>query len=293
MAVDINFINLDDNNAVLGPEIDLGIENSALLDLQFDITEPEDHIGFIYRNDAKIGEFGKTETRGKYLEWYAGNGVPIYVKDGDIIKAEVQNELYLLGPGPTTVIHANVPDNVYYYGAMDNEDLINSSDLLLKSSFTQGIQFNLDFQWLKFKFDDRIIYIASKPIRHSVLYENLRWANVLDGTKTFEHKGYTFGCGLLGGMTPGGTGPITQVNTDVIPPWSVGSEWNRTLVWLSELEPTLNLMSNSINYCREEDPDRSNASVFRGYYGIRSGGYVTKDGSATSAKVWRPMLTLM
>lgn len=155
MAVDINFINLDDNNTVMGSEIDLGIGNSVLIDLQFDITEPEDHVGLIYRNDAKIGEFGKTQTRGKYLEWYAGTGVPIYVKNQDTIKAELTKipELTVNWANSSNTSMTNNPGhgNIDGMGFITDKKLylINTATADAVTTFTLTANQSLDNNFIK------------------------------------------------------------------------------------------------------------------------------------------------
>lgn len=91
MPIKINFINLRDNNVVLGDTLDVGLEKNISIDLEFEITEPGEYAGFIYKNSSKIGEFGKTNAKGEYLEWYGNKGTPIYVNGGDIIKAELEH----------------------------------------------------------------------------------------------------------------------------------------------------------------------------------------------------------
>lgn len=87
MAIDIKFINLRDNDNVLGNQIDVGLDNSIAIDLEFEIDNNSEFHGYIYKNNSIIGEFGQDPTRGKFVEWYAGEGTPIYIKDNDTLKA--------------------------------------------------------------------------------------------------------------------------------------------------------------------------------------------------------------
>ncbi len=328
MAVDINFINLDDNNAVLGPEIDLGIENSVLLDLQFDITEPENHIGFIYRNDAKIGEFGKTSARGKYLEWYAGTGVPIYVKNGDIIKAVLQIDLLSgnscpmpsfdvgeTGPGPHTFTGFTEEDCKGFFGEVDGTELITMSDLTSQLGVTQGTAQNLTTPWLKFYLDGRILFVAKKNIRHSISYNHLRDLNLVDGSKVITIGDLQYRVGLLSGIDAGYTGAVVSGYNQ---PYTMHSEWTHLMynvsaeVSNSTFHKQGQIGDNWVNYPQDDTTNGLNITAGNGRHswsrelnpantsqvigrGNASVAYVSPYASSdvNSIRGWRPMLELI
>lgn len=325
MAVDINFINLDDNNTVLGPEIDLGIENSVLLDLQFDITEPGNHAGFIYRNDAKIGEFGKNSARGKYLEWYAGTGVPIYVKNGDVFKAVVQVGNFCplpifdvgeSGPGPNTFTGYTEEDCKGFFGEVPSTELITMSDLTSQLGVTQGTAQNLDASWLKFYLDGRILFVSKKTIRHSISYDHLRNKGVIDGSKIITINGLQYRVGLLSGIDDDYAGEvITGYNRSFI----MRSEWNRLMYnvasdagfdteqqkqgqigdnWVEYPQDdstnglNISVGNGGFSWTRNLDPSNSNHAVHRGYY---SATYVLPSWTSNVYTFygWRPVLELI
>lgn len=87
MSIDIKFIDLDTNSEIVNV-LDIGINNSISVDMEVNVTESGDYSGHMYLNDSPIGEFGRSSSV-EFVDWYAGNGVPIYVKNGDRLSAEL------------------------------------------------------------------------------------------------------------------------------------------------------------------------------------------------------------
>lgn len=82
-------------NAPLKGSVDVGFNTSVILKLELDGSKIEGTIkGFIYRNDKVIGEFESISGAGSSVEWYAGAGTPIYVNNGDEIRAAVTVPFY-------------------------------------------------------------------------------------------------------------------------------------------------------------------------------------------------------
>lgn len=83
-------IKFQDSNGldILGGTVAIGTANNVLLGLVVDGEgETQPMAGNILRNDSKIGDFTWTSENGAIINWYAGEGRPIYVQNSDQIKA--------------------------------------------------------------------------------------------------------------------------------------------------------------------------------------------------------------
>lgn len=83
-------IKFQDSNGldILGGVIAIGTANNVVLGLVVDgEAETQPVAGNILRNNSKIGDFTWTTENGAAINWYAGEGRPIYVSNNDQIKA--------------------------------------------------------------------------------------------------------------------------------------------------------------------------------------------------------------
>ena len=85
-----------------------------------------------------------------------------------------------LGPAP-------IPD--LYLGEVTEAELISASALTTLVGLTAGSITNANISWLKFRYNNKIVYIAKKPIRHAMTYEALAALGITKGTKQFTIQG--------------------------------------------------------------------------------------------------------
>lgn len=80
------------------------------------------------------------------------------------------------GPGPQTPIVDG------FYGEVSSAELFSGDDLALLLGVTEGSPINSDAGWLKFAHNDKILFIAKQPFRHSITWEHLYSRGVVYGT---------------------------------------------------------------------------------------------------------------
>jgi hypothetical protein len=120
-----------------------------------------------------------------------------------------------------------VPVNpeVVFDGEITGEQLINMTDLASLLGVTEGTAFNNDSNWLKFVTDEKTLYVAKKPIRHSLSWDHLNSLGVVDGTREITIGANRYKARLLSGVN--GEYQTIQSGYDTVP--THGSEWNELM----------------------------------------------------------------
>ena len=192
--------------------------------------------------------------------------------------------------------------------------LITGDELASIIGLTAGTsQFSTE-PWLHFNDNGRDIYIAKKPFRHTVSWDQLNAIGAVYGSKTVTIDNKLYMVRLLRGTnsdpTTGGT--YSGYNTTI----HQGSEWNRYMypihstTHVSGSNPNtsdmgtlaqytdeqLHLRSNygngTYSWCQEVSGAGASSRVIRGYYGVTYGYGATS--SVTYAYLgWRPLLELI
>ena len=71
-----------------------------------------------------------------------------------------------------------------FLGEVSSNEFIDGKTLANHIGLTEGVLCNFDTQWLKFILDCNIIYVAMKPLMHSV-----SWDSINDSGAVFENEG--------------------------------------------------------------------------------------------------------
>lgn len=149
-----------------------------------------------------------------------------------------------LGPGPTTHVAGTM--DAGFFGEVTGEELITYEGLATEVGVSEGIsQFNAESTWLKFALDNKILYVAKKPIRDKVTWRALNTANVIyENTTNITVGTNTFDVTLLRGAATDPTPVPTGFNLIE----THGSEWNRLMFPIHSVNHTTGSVS------RHNDP---------------------------------------
>ena len=199
-------------------------------------------------------------------------------------------------------------------------EFITGAALASQIGLTAGTSQHSDAGWLHFELDGKTLYVAKKPYRHSVSWNQINAADAVFGTRTVVINGKTYKVRLLKSSPASGT-MYTGSSAVFDPVEAYGSEWNRLMypihstVHIDPDNPTPvsgeglhfgtlaqytdtdlvvhNTTGNgSYSWCQESISSSSTARVIRGYSGVSRlvWGTASFDGSFIG---WRPVLELV
>ena len=216
-----------------------------------------------------------------------------------------------------------------FFGEVPTSELITGDDLATAIGLTQGTSQFSNESWLKFALDDNIIYVAKKPYRYNLSWENIYQAGAVYGTgdngsnpsggnrlqdANISVYGYSLDVTLLRGTN---TDPSIYTSNGYDMDYTHTSEWNRLMYPIhSGIHTGTNNPSNpsvpysqwatysdgdlivdyregrgSNSWVQETQNTDTTLRFFRGYYGVT---YVRRDTTtyATNLHGWRPALRL-
>lgn len=225
----------------------------------------------------------------------------------------------LYGPGPQELIAGDM--SAGFFGEVTSNTLLTYSDLSTTIGVSQGVLINDEESlWLKFALDDKILYVAKKPVRCRISWEHLNINGGVFGTQVSINNNQ-FTCRILKGASSNPTvlgpdGLWTGFDIDL----THDSEWNRLMYpihsgahtdgthpsnhddpnvlpfgsWNTYNDEELSIITNGASWC-QETPGRSSFSswrIYRGEIGISNLNTVSAGGVGVN-QAWRPCLELI
>ncbi len=213
------------------------------------------------------------------------------------------------GGDPTELLYGTLEHG--YYGEVPADAFIPGNALASEIGLTAGTAFNSDAGWLKFALDYKTLYVAKRPFRYSVSWDQINARGAVFGTMQVTINGKLYKVRLLKGRGDG-LDTVIAGGHDTQPTW--GSEWNRLLYHVSA-SPNNGLMTSegitvgdwaqfseaelltnyvygngSRSWCQESSgPDKR---VGRGAGGVSAVFHVAKDSQNLNTG-WRPCLELV
>ena len=215
-------------------------------------------------------------------------------------------------PGPSSLIGGNLQAG--FYGEVPAEDFIIGDELARRIGLTAGESQFSNEPWLKFSYMGNVEFVAKKPFRHSISWDDINKVGSVFGNKTITIGKNKYKIRLLKGKAEGKQEDYTsnsgQINQD--------SEWNRLMLPIHEKAPsnwsyaenvksptsnwnigysnsdliTGNATGNgSYNWCQEYGSS-AGGRLYRGRYDISYSGFYM----ATAKQPyfgWRPVLELV
>lgn len=114
--------------------------------------------------------------------------------------------------------------NLGWFGEISADDFITGDALADAIGLDEGTSQNSDAGWLKFAIDGKIVYVAKKPFRRSVSWDDLSLVGAVLGQAIVEIGDNRYKVRLLKGR---GDGLDTGVSKTFDGLETRGSEWNR------------------------------------------------------------------
>lgn len=215
-------------------------------------------------------------------------------------------------PGPTKLIGGN--SQAGFYGEVPTRSFITGDELAAKIGLTAGVsQFSND-AWLKFSYLGNIEFIAKKPFRHSISWNDINVVNAIYGNRIINIKGNNYKIRLMKGKNEGNQSDQTYFEGHIVR----NSEWNRLMLPIHQNAPSnwrwpgnvnlptekwnvrytdFDLMVNqsekngSFSWCQERGSSY-NFHLGRGSFGVSNSGNNSSI-NATPYSGWRPVLELI
>lgn len=123
-------------------------------------------------------------------------------------------------PGPQELIAGTMEHG--FFGETTSDELFTYESLADQIGLSSGIsQFNEESLWLKFALENKILYVAKKPARHTISWNQLHAVNAVFGTSVTVGP-HMLSCRLLKGTNSDPT--VNETGHDIGA--SHGSEWN-------------------------------------------------------------------
>jgi hypothetical protein len=133
-------------------------------------------------------------------------------------------------PGSAVLIAGDMAAG--YFGAVPSAEFITGDSLCSLIGLSAGTSQHSTTDWLKFAFEDKVLFVAKKPIRCGLSWDNINAANAVYGGRTVEIGGLTYKIRLIRGAA---TDPSQYSDTDR---GAIGSEWNNLILPLHEKAPS-------------------------------------------------------
>lgn len=200
-----------------------------------------------------------------------------------------------------------------FFGEVTAAELITGDALASEVGISAGTSQNSTAGWLKFALDDKILFVAKKPIRHTISWDNIDAADCVYGNKTVVIGGLTYKVRLMKGAL---TDPSLYDTADR---GAIGSEWNRLMLPIHVNAPSSwaypdyvasptkdwgidytdkDLLTHntygdgSYSWCQEVRNTNASSRVGRGYLGV-SYSITGTSSNASASYGWRPCLELV
>ena len=214
-------------------------------------------------------------------------------------------------PGAKLFVAGNMQEG--YFGEVPASELITGTALASAAGISAGTSQFSDIGWLKFAWKGNIQFVAKKPLRHSISWNNINTAGCVFGTKTVVIGGLTYKVRL---MRAGIVDPMTAASGAS----NHGSEWNRLMLpihieakdksWAypnnveagipywgvdftdEDLHTHNSFGSGSYSWCQETLSTDATRRLSRGYTGVSNSNIGTSS-TAGSSFGWRPVLELV
>ncbi len=196
-------------------------------------------------------------------------------------------------------------------------EFITGAALASQIGLTAGTSQHSYAGWLLFKLDGKTLYVAKKPYRHSVSWDNINAVGAVFGIRTVIINGKKYKVRLLKSAA---SGNVYTGNYGWDTVGTYGSEWNRlfypihsgnhtesrnpspvsgekirfgTLAQYTDTDLVVNssVGSGSYSWCQESINFSPTARVIRGYSGVSYLNWTTAS-DMYSANGWRPVLEL-
>ncbi len=218
--------------------------------------------------------------------------------DGATIGYNANKELVVKGmpdddpsgsPGPTLLRAGNM--DAGYFGLVSAGELILGTALASSIGLSNGAAFNSDAGWFKFAFRKKILFVAKKPMRHTISWNHIDAVGAVFGAATVTIGGLTYKVRLL---TGGNNDPASEA----------GGEWDELIYGIHGSQPpdwdnytdadigVDGTLDGRYNWCQETSSSNSANRVGRGASGVAHFG--PQDATTVYAFVgWRPVLELV
>ncbi len=217
-----------------------------------------------------------------------------------------------VGPGPKTLAVGTTDHG--WYGEVASADLIDGTALAALVGLSAGTAQESTSGWLKFALNGKVLFVAKRPLRHTVSWNQLDQAGVVYG------KEVTIGTDrFLVRLIRGANSDPTVGQTGYDMPLTHGSEWNRLMYHVhdgvhgnnsntmasegitvgdfaqyADADLFVRTGNGRLTICQEristiDSVDR----LYRGHNGISSSGAVNATQTPSIAYGWRPVLELI
>lgn len=239
----------------------------------------------------------------------------IKITNADTVKVISNNEIWWQKntvPGPTKLIGGNLQAG--FYGEVPTSEFITGDELARLIGLTEGTSQFSNEPWLKFSYLGNIEFVAKKPLRYAISWDNINAVNAVYGNRTIKIGSNTYKVRLMKGKTEGKQDDSSSSGGAI----NKGSEWNRLMLPIHKNAPSnwkypQNVNSPtenwSVNYkdndLLTESSERNGTYFWCQEYGentrlrLRRGGAgVSNSGSSISYYArdnygWRPVLELV
>lgn len=213
-------------------------------------------------------------------------------------------------PGSKWLIGGNMQAG--FFGEVPASELITGDALASRIGLSSGTAQFSNEPWLKFAYQGKIQFVAKKPFRYSLSWNDINAANAVYGDRTVTIGGLTYKVRLMRGAE---NDPSNYTDDDRD---AIGSEWNRLLLpihknassnWTypeyggvtedwgidytdADLLTHYNHGNGAYSWCQETQGDNASGRVCRGELGVSYSGSSCASDSFSYCG-WRPVLELL
>ena len=220
------------------------------------------------------------------------------------------------GPGSRKLLKGTM--DAGWFGEVKASNFITGDDLAKLIGLAAGTSQYSNEPWLKFAYENDIYFIAKKPFRHSVSWNDINRVNAVYGDRTETIRGKKFAVMLPRGTSKGSQPDPKMISNEASGWANHNSMWNRLMLPIHKNAPSnwsnpdnvksptenwnvgytdadlITHYSNgngSYNWCQETVYE-SSSRLYRGNDGVSgSGGYYSSN--TKSRFGWRPVLKLI
>lgn len=144
-------------------------------------------------------------------------------------------------PGPSSLIGGNLQAG--FYGEVKASEFITGDELARRIGLTAGTSQFSDEPWLKFSYMGKTEFVAKKPFRHSISWDDINAASAVFGNRTIKIGDNTYKIRLMKGKTEGKQDDSSSFSGNI----NKGSEWNKLMLPIHKNAPSNWASKDNVN----------------------------------------------